>query len=394
MTPRQLRLSGHGPGRTWCVILLLLTVLAPVAFGRDALPPVSVTYYGEIGCSHCDVFLDRSVPRLEEQYGVTIEATGRDILNATAYAECGDRLRQDGRAFRVFPVLFIGNNAYQGTVAVREGIEAELGYYVRNGEFRSRVPAGMDGSQVGRGPDPGFLDGALPALPILLAGLADGINPCAFATMLFLVSLLALFGRSRAEVLAVGLVYAATVFATYLALGFGLLAAMRGLMNVSLLRTALRIAVSAGGAALAIVSVRDAVLIRAGRSSDAVLQLSLKTKQRIHTVMRKRLRSGGLIVGTVGVAFLVSLLELACTGQLYLPTIAYLVQTESTNAAEVIALLLYNAAFILPLLVLFVVVYSGVGSDRITGWFRRNAAAAKILTAAVLGVLALAIWFV
>jgi hypothetical protein len=343
-----------------------------------------------------------------------------------------------GRPFRGFPVLFIGNNAYQGQAAADRGLEAELVHLLEYGEFRPRVPPALDGSAVssdtgGLRPLEGLTE-SLPLLPVLAAGLADGINPCAFAAMLFLLSLLALLGRSRREMLLVGLIYGTTVFITYFALGWGILEALRQAMNVELLRSLLRAAVSAGTGLLALLSLRDALLVRSGRSGVVVLQLSPAAKRRIHALMRwgtgrragrrtdpgkqreaargdtcgearggsgggKRGRSrgtrwAGTAAGTAAVAFLVSLLELACTGQLYLPTIAYLLQTGSPRAGEIAALLLYNAAFILPLLLLFAAVYSGLSLTAVNRWFRRNAAGAKLLSGGVLALLAVVIWLV
>ena len=112
------------------------------------------------------------------------------------------------------------------------------------------------------------------------------------------------------------------------------------------------------------------------------------------SVLRRRFRKGSLVAGTLGAAFLVSIMELACTGQLYLPTIAYLLQTGSDRPGEIGALLLYNAAFVTPLLVLFVLVYSGMSSQHITEWFRRRAAATRAISALAFLLLAGAIWLV
>lgn len=367
----------------------LFTLLAITAVAD--VPRVQIDYYGEIGCSHCDAFVAKAVPRLETKFDVSLAVEAFDILNASAYAECADRLARLGRPFRTFPVLFIGNNVYQGR-AVDPGIEAELDYFTRHGEFRPVVPALMDGSreQSPRGA-PGLTE-TLRVIPVLLAGLADGINPCAFATMIFLVSLLAMVGRSRTQILMVGLIYAATIFVTYLALGFGLLTALRETMVVTWLKAALRVVTSAAAAGFAAMSVRDAILIRAGRRSEALLQLSTKTKQRIHGVMRRGVRTGGLAVGTAGLAFVVSLLELACTGQLYLPTIAYLVQTDSTRPLEVMSLVAYNLAFIVPLVAVFLLIFFGASSRRIGRWFSRHAAGAKVFMAAAFALLAAAVW--
>jgi hypothetical protein len=58
-------------------------------------------------------------------------------------------------------------------------------------------------------------------IQITLAGLVDGINPCAIATMIFLISFLAVQKRRRAEVLLIGMTFTASVFLTYLLLGVG-----------------------------------------------------------------------------------------------------------------------------------------------------------------------------
>ncbi|MFW6339193.1 MAG: hypothetical protein ACOC25_09710 [Alkalispirochaetaceae bacterium] len=371
--------------------ILLLFLLAGSLGANGSEQEIPLTYYGEIGCAHCDTFVEEELPELTEEQGVTFSVEVRDILSPEEYAECRERLAEMDREFRVFPVLFVGNNAYQGNSAIEDGLEKEVRYYLEEGEFRPRVPPTMDGSLAAGDAGP-LVGNSLRFFPIFLAGLADGINPCAFATMLFLVSLLALFGRNRRELLIVGLLYAATIFLTYFALGLGLLTLLRQAMDVSLLRLALRLAVSASALLFGVLSLRDAVLIRQGRSGEATLQLGADTKRRIHAVMRRGLGRGGIVVGTVVAAFLVSLLELACTGQLYLPTIAYLVQTGSTEAGELAALALYNGAFILPLLLLFFAIFAGVESKRANHWFRTHAAGAKALTAVALLVLAGAVW--
>jgi hypothetical protein len=231
-------------------------------------------------------------------------------------------------------------------------------------------------------------------VPVFFAGLADGVNPCAFATMLFLVSLLALLGKDRRELVTVGLLYAFTIFLTYFAIGLGLLTLVRETMNTSVLRLVLRVGVSASALVLGLLSIRDAVSIRNGRSNEATLQLGLRTKRRIHAVMRSGFGRGGLILGTVGAAFLVSLLELACTGQLYFPTIAYLVQTGSTRAREIGALAAYNLAFVFPLLLLFCAVFFGLESEAANRLFRQNAFLAKGLGAVTLFAIGAAVWLV
>jgi len=400
------------PSTSWRHLLLGALLLVPVLPGirgvatgaADHPPVVELDYFGEIGCSHCDTFVEKTVPRMEEEYGVSLAVETWDILSTDDYALCRDRLAAMDRPFRVFPVLFIGNNAYQGTTAVDRGLAEELAHLAEAGTFRLQVAPDQDGAVVaggagtaagaGGGAAGGGAAGTFALLPIVLAGLADGVNPCAFATVIFLISLLSLVGRSRGQTLATGLVFAATVFTTYFAIGLGLLSVFRELTHAAGVAIWIRVAVSVGTGVLAVLSIRDGFLISRGRQSDAVLGLSPRMRGRIHTVIRTRVRGEGILFATIGIAFLVSVMELACTGQLYLPTIAYLVQTGAAGPTEIFALGVYNLAFVTPLLAVVLVTHFGVSSTRIARWFSRRVAVAKVLMGAVFAVLGVAIWLV
>ena len=81
---------------------------------------------------------------------------------------------------------------------------------------------------------------------------------------------------------------------------------------------------------------------------------------------------------------IVSLLELACTGQVYAP-IVYQIQQGRTGA--VAWLVLYNLAFILPLIVIFLLTWAGLRSDHLTRFQKRHTCAVKF----ALGVLFIAL---
>jgi hypothetical protein len=84
-----------------------------------------------------------------------------------------------------------------------------------------------------------------------------------------------------------------------------------------------------------------------------------------------------------GTGAVVSLLELACTGQVYLPTLMFVAQTNSAGLEVTGYLALYNLAFILPLLAVFGVAYLGVSSRALEGLLRRNMAWVKLSLAAL-----------
>jgi cytochrome c biogenesis protein CcdA len=73
----------------------------------------------------------------------------------------------------------------------------------------------------------------------------------------------------------------------------------------------------------------------------------------------------------------VSSLELVCTGQIYLPVIVAL-NASGFNLKAFLWLLLYNLAFIAPLVAVTLLAYCGVGVNAIAKWARNNVFATKI----------------
>ncbi len=220
---------------------------------------------------------------------------------------------------------------------------------------------------------------ALSVLPVLAGGLLDGVNPCAFTTLIFLLASLALAGRERREVLLIGSLFTLAVFATYFAVGLGLFAALRAAVAFPLVSRIVRWALVAVLAVFAGLSARDAVLASRGRASDMTLQLPGYLKRRIHASIRTRVRSTALAASALGLGFLVSVFEFACTGQVYLPTLAYLSRLGDARAMPLLAV--YNLGFIAPLVAVFAASWAGVTSRGLTAFFQRHLVAVKALLA-------------
>jgi cytochrome c biogenesis protein CcdA len=227
----------------------------------------------------------------------------------------------------------------------------------------------------------------LALLPVLAAGLIDGINPCAFTTLIFLLASLALAGRGRREVLLIGAIFSAAVFLTYFLIGLGFFAALRAATAVPVISTVLRWVLVAALAVFAGLSVYDYTRIRAGRPKEILLQLPTVLKKRIHSSIRTRVRAVALAGSSMVLGFLVSIFEFACTGQVYLPTLAYLVRVDRRLSAMLL-LALYNLCFILPLLAVFAGSYLGVSSARIAAAFQAHMGKVKLGLAVVFAGLA------
>lgn len=229
------------------------------------------------------------------------------------------------------------------------------------------------------------------AAAIFLAGLVDGINPCAFTTLLFFLSYLGIRGRTRKRIALAGLSFAAGVFLSYFLIGLGLFNAFRVGGMLPVFRTVLRVVVSALTVAFCALTVRDIVLARRGAPGDMALRLPESVRLRINASIRGGVASNAFLVGVFATGVVVSVLELACTGQVYFPAISFMVQTDSSWLGTG-SLLLYNLAFIAPLLIVLALALAGLSQEAVRGFFTRHLVATKLALAAVFASLSVLVW--
>jgi cytochrome c biogenesis protein CcdA len=217
-------------------------------------------------------------------------------------------------------------------------------------------------------------------LPVVLwAGIVDGVNPCAFATMIFLLSYLRVRKRRGREMLRIGGAYVAAVFGTYFAIGLGLSRILEKLTVLDTASRALNWAMAGAMLIVAWLSFRDGIRCLRGRAAEMTLQLPDAAKQRIHAAVRHGTAARHYVLAAVVLGVVVSVLELACTGQVYAPTIMYMIQSGAAQAKGTALLAAYNVAFVLPLVVVFAVSAAGTESSRLQQFMGRHMALAKFI---------------
>jgi cytochrome c biogenesis protein CcdA len=349
-----------------------------------AATPIWMAYFYQTGCPKCSraeadiqYVRSRNLQLVVDQFNVYDNAAMAQWLAERA-----------GRKDLHTPALFIGKDALIGEEEITpQNLEALVKRYAAGGAEKSWVA--FDPAMAQNGLIAQFR--ALGLLTVIFAGLVDGLNPCAFATLVLLVSYLTFSGRKGREVLAVGGAFTLGVFLTYLGVGLGLykvLDLLGGLLT-TLSRwvyalTALFCAV------LAVASFLDFLKARQGRLEEMGLKLPTSLRQRVNAVVRSGQQARTFVVGAFVTGALVSLIELACTGQIYLPTIIFVTSIPELRVQAIGYLVLYNLLFILPLVVVFVLAYFGTTSFELGRFLERNTARVKL--GAVLLFASLAVW--
>ena len=226
-------------------------------------------------------------------------------------------------------------------------------------------------------------------LAVAGAGLIDGINPCAFTVLVFFISFLNFVGYRKRELLVLGIVFIFAVFLTYILLGLGLFKVIQSLEAFTWFSKIIYLGTASLAIILGIYSLYDCYIYRkTGNPEDVKLRLPDFIKQKIHKTIqsasRNKKKALTELAGAVFLSgFIVSLLESVCTGQTYIPTIAYVFKEPGLRIHALGYLVLYNLMFILPLVIILIAGLAGVGSEVFSRLMRKHLGTVKLLTAAL-----------
>jgi cytochrome c biogenesis protein CcdA len=180
---------------------------------------------------------------------------------------------------------------------------------------------------------------------IAIAGLIDGINPCAIAAIIFLLSYLTLSGM-RQNALKVGVLFALGSFITYFLIGAGLWRLADIGLGAYWGRRIIYPAIAFITLTVALLAFIEFFQLLRSNSSDTVLKLPQSWVLRVHEIVRRVVRGNRALLLALPMGVVVTLIEFGCTGQVYLPTITYVSSLPGGRLTVVPVLLVYNLAHI------------------------------------------------
>lgn len=340
-------------------------------FLAEAASSITLRFYYDPACRKCRDFLEREIP-------AGLRVVRVDCMSVAGMDELRAELVTLGITLREFPVSIIEGHVFQGLAEARAGLPTLL----------SGAPDSISGAAGGAVAGSGVVSVAgFTVAALVAAALIDGVNPCAFSTILFLVSLLTLTGRKKKELLFSGGVFCLTVFLGYSAAGFGLYRVFRSVPFFASASNGFKLFLATMLAVFSAMSIYDAYVFSRGRTTSAVLKMPSYLRRKIHDIARGAVRGPALFVGLVVLGLTVTVFEFSCTGQVYLPVIMHLARTGSDGRA-IGLLLLYNAIFLIPLASVFAVGYFGLTSRKVEAFFRGRLAQVKLAAAAMFAIFA------
>jgi thiol-disulfide isomerase/thioredoxin len=376
--------------------------LPPLQTLALAKPPekafsVELAYFYQKGCPKCDranlllKYILKKYPRLDVKQ-IDLNTSDGKRFNETL----SNRLNLPAEKRLIAPSIFVGNNFLSPEEITEENVEVLIRKYgdrVSDNDSKktTTLPSLSPTPEEAKKAEETIAERfrSLGIFAILAAGLIEGLNPCAFATLIFFISYLTMVGRKRKEIFWVGMGFAGTGFFTHLLLGLGLLSFVQHLSFLPLFSRIVYLITFLFALFLGILSLYDYIQLKRGRPSKMKLQVPNFLKKRIHQTIRKTSgnlevdgegQSVRLLIAAIIIGFVVTLLQFTCTSQVYLPTILFVTNIPSLRGSAVFYLVLYNLIYIAPLLVIFGIVYWGVTSEQLSFFLQKRASTIKLLT--------------
>lgn len=364
---------------------VLLLVFCAAGLFAQAAEKVEFALFVSPTCVHCNKLKREYWPTLKEKYKDTVHFTEYDLSVDGNHLIFMETAKAYGLTEGLgYPSAVVGKTFLMG-------YPNEIGTYAESAIERALTLGEKTDVRTGAcaagEPEKAFKK--ITFWAIVGGGLVDGINPCAFAVIVFFISFLTVYKYNRREIILVGTAYCAAVFCAYLLLGLGVFKFLYALRGFSYVIKGFYI-VTAGLCLLFFaLSVYDFwVYYKTKKSDGMLLQLPLSLKTRIHKIMGLFLRDKNksafrLTMAALAVGFGVSLVEAVCTGQVYVPTCVLIMQDPAFRARAVFYLVLYNLMFIVPLVVVFVLALLGYESKGFNDFLKKHLGLTKALLCAV-----------
>ncbi|MFH0876896.1 MAG: hypothetical protein V1863_01550 [Candidatus Omnitrophota bacterium] len=374
-------------------MLLFLFCSSGLAQPKAQRRSITVRVFHSPHCMSCIKVNKDVIPAFAQKYGSQVRWRYYDIELPENHQIYLHIERKDGPSLGT-PTILVGGRVLVGMSDVVDNLESAIEEALAAPSTTPDVPLGrVDLMEHFRSFGP---------LTVAGAGLVDGINPCAFTVIVFFISFLSFMGYRRREMAVIGAAYILAVFLTYLALGFGFFKAIYGLQYFYTVSKTIYVVIGGLSLFLGCLAVNDYLRYKkTGNTDQMSLQMPRAIKNRIHTIVgnyyrRDKLSQSramlGLASSALVVGFMVSLLEAVCTGQLYLPTIIFVLKEGALRARAMFYLFLYNFMFIIPLVVVLVLALTGMSSRNFEAFGRRHMGLIKIAMAVIFFSLGLALW--
>ena len=325
-----------------------------------SLYSIPVYYFGQQGCDSC-IKTEKYLEKIENRYD--IDFNKYDVQKLLDNIDSIEKIGGEEILFQ--PVVLIGSEILQGYDEINTEIVSEIKNYDKD-HFKQIL-----------GEKDKFRSNKLNLFVVSLSGFIDGINPCAFATIIFLILFLMSIKKKTHEIFNITVLFASGVFISYFLMGLGLRKILMNIYQIHNIKYLFNKIFAGLLFILAILSLYDLYNIK--KNNKYLLKLPKNFKNKINKLIRNQSKSKYIYFTSIITGFLISIIELACTGQIYLPMIHYIIKKGSVSGY--IYLVIYNLFFISPLIIIGFLVFKGMKKEKLQNIFKKNLHISKLIMA-------------
>lgn len=328
------------------IIIELFIFLFSGIIANAASEKLTIVYFYSDSCSYCkEVKQIIDAIKKDKQISV-IEYSIDDPSNLAIQEQYAKYYKIDEAKQHNIPMLFLGNRIFDNKSDIKNNLLWTI-------ELAKKEPSKYQTyMELDKDMEKSFFKEKAKEITfagILLAGLLDGINPCAISVLMIFCSFL-LFRGKKKTVIPTAIIFIAGSFISNLAIGLGLFTILKTISG----STAIMVSVYVVSIILCIIAVylNTIDIINGFKKNDITgfkNQLSTETKFKISEIFRKAVSTKFIVLAAFIAGVIIAAMEFSCTGQVYIPTITYMINAE-LSISYILMLVLYNIMFVLPLI--------------------------------------------
>ncbi|MCK4753572.1 MAG: metallophosphoesterase [Planctomycetes bacterium] len=362
-----------------------------ISINNQADNPVIPLYLFSYDCSYCRRLLKIELPALAKQNEVAFDISYFDLGIEGTYDLLLSVGAEFGRQGTDIPTVFIGRSVLGGEGEIGELLPKQITAFLKNPlQYQQQTITPFKQLHDTKTIKEQTFNSLTYAL-VASAGLIDGVNPCAFTTIIFLISYLSLVGAKRKQMICTGGIFTIAVFITYFAIGLVFFNFARVILREQTFAKVVNVILLSIVVALCGFSLVDFLRCLKGNVTDVTLQLPKFLKERIREKIRNFAKNNlAMVSASFVLGVVIAGMELTCTGQVYIPIVTMISEPQHRVAA-IFYLFVYNVAFILPLVVVFILAILGVNSEHMAKFFRKHIATVKLAFVLLFAAMALMI---
>ncbi len=359
------------------IAFFIIHALVPANTSLSADTEGTAVYFYHPQCEGCQVIESEGVLSDLEDEGFEIVRynTGDqdDARRFIAYNETYE-VRESHRST---PIIFAGDTYFHGATNIIDAFESGALQEKANEPLLDIPDTIID------------LEGWAGLGRVIIAGLLDGINPCAIAMLLMFISIIGFLQHKRTMII-VSTSYILGIFLTYLAIGLGIFWLLTGFEStIDTIAHIIYGAFALLAFILFALTFRDFLVTRKAEYGKVVNQLPGRLKrwnqrlmERFSDVIKHEERRSVRTLYTGVIPFIIGIVigitEAACTGQIYLMILLSIRTTEPLTG--MVYLVIFNILFIMPLIVIAVVAVVTRNVMGVSNFFRERLPLIKLLT--------------